>query len=312
MSALQVLREKAGVLVAGVIGLSLFIFVISDFFGNGRGQRLKAKKYYELGIIGDKTVSYQDYETRVQNLIEIYKLSGNNTMTQEMTETIREQLWQQLIRENILDDIYIELGLGVSADELDALVLGDNPHTIVRQLFTDSNTGSFNKSFLVSFLKSIETDANAKKYWLFFEDEIVTDRVNTKYNNLIAKGLYVTSKQAEYENTLASRNVDFSYIVKNYSSIPDSSIKITESETQDYYNDHKENYKTSALRDIEYVSFNVTPSEDDKSQAEKWIAKTKLEFETSTTNPVEFINLTADTRHVGFYYALNELPDIYT
>jgi hypothetical protein len=32
MSALQLLREKAGVLVAGVIGLSLFIFVVSDFF----------------------------------------------------------------------------------------------------------------------------------------------------------------------------------------------------------------------------------------------------------------------------------------
>jgi peptidyl-prolyl cis-trans isomerase D len=308
MSALQVLREKAGVLVAGVIGLSLFIFVVSDFFGNGRGQRLKAKKYYELGIIGGKTVSYQDYEARIQNLIEIYKLSGNTTMTEEMTETIREQLWEQMIRENILDDVYIKLGVGVSADELDALVLGDNPHAIVKQLFTDSQTGSYNKSFLVSFLKSIETDATAKKYWLFFEDEIISDRVNTKYNNLIAKGLYVTSKQAEYENTLNSRNVDFSYIVKNYSSIPDSSIKVTEGETQDYYNKHKENFKTSALRDIEYVSFDITPSADDKNMAEQWILKTKPEFQ-SATNPVEFINLTADTRHVGFYYTLNELPE---
>ena len=44
MSTLQFLREKAGVLVAGVIGLSLFLFVVSDFFGNGRGQRLQAEE----------------------------------------------------------------------------------------------------------------------------------------------------------------------------------------------------------------------------------------------------------------------------
>ena len=44
MSALQFLREKAGVLVAGLIGLSLFLFVVSDFFGGGRGQRLQAEK----------------------------------------------------------------------------------------------------------------------------------------------------------------------------------------------------------------------------------------------------------------------------
>jgi hypothetical protein len=62
MSALQFLRERAGVLVAGIIGLSLFIFVVSDFFGNGRGQRAKVRKYYEIGKIGNESVSYQDFE----------------------------------------------------------------------------------------------------------------------------------------------------------------------------------------------------------------------------------------------------------
>ena len=68
MSALQFLREKAGVLVAVVIGVSLLLFVVSDFFGNGRGQRMKARKYYEIGEIGGEIVSYQDYDLRIQNL----------------------------------------------------------------------------------------------------------------------------------------------------------------------------------------------------------------------------------------------------
>ena len=60
MSALQFLRERAGVLVAGVIGVSLLLFVVSDFFGGGRGQRLQARKYYEIGEISGDKISYRE------------------------------------------------------------------------------------------------------------------------------------------------------------------------------------------------------------------------------------------------------------
>ena len=307
MSALQFLREKAGVLVAGLIGFSLFLFVVSDFFGRGRGQRLKQKKYYEIGQIGGEYISYQDYELRLQNLLEIYKLSGKTNIDESTNETLREQTWQQMVREKILDPQYKKLGLGVSTEEVDELVLGNNPHQIVQQLFTDQQTGTFNKSFLVNFLKQTEVDETAKKYWLFFENEIVNDRTNTKYNNLVSKGLYVTSKQVEFDKNLNANTVDFSYILKNYASVPDSSIKIYQSDLEAYYAKHKVNYKRTALRDIEYVTFDVIPSDEDNKQTEQWINKTKEEFATAP-DPVEFINLSADSRYVGFYLPLSSVP----
>ena len=82
--------------------------------------------------------------------------------------------------------------------------------------------------------------------------------------------------------------------VKNYASISDSSVTVSESEIEAYYSKHKENYKRTASRDIEYVTFDVVPSEDDKKQTEKWILKTKEEF-AKATDPVQFIN------HVGRY-----------
>ncbi len=308
MSALQFLREKAGVLVAGLIGLSLFIFVVSDFFGNNNTQSTRAKKYYEIGKIGDESVSYQDFEQKVQNLVEIYKLSGNTTLDEATTESIREQTWQTIIRENILDRQYKKLGIGVSSEEVDELVLGNNPHPVVMQLFTDQKTGAFNKSFLVNFLKQTEVDETAKKYWLFFENQIVDDRMSSKYNSLVAKGLFVTSKQAEFDKNLAASTVDFSYIMKNYSSISDSLVKIMPADIEAYYNSHKDDFRKTALRDIEYVTFDVVPSADDIRQAEEWINKTKTEF-AEAPDPVQFINLTADSRHVGFFVPISEVPD---
>ena len=308
MSALQFLREKAGVLVAGLIGFSLFLFVVSDFFGKGRGQRLKQKKYYEIGQIGGEYISYQDYELKLQNLLEIYKLSGRTNLDEATNESMREQTWQQMVREKILDPQYKKLGLGVSTEEVDELVLGNNPHQIVQQLFTDQKTGTFNKSFLVNFLKQTEVDETAKKYWLFFENEIINDRTNTKYNNLVSKGLFVTSKQAEFEKNLTANTVDFSYILKNYASVPDSSIRIHESDLEAYYAKHKENYKRTALRDIEYVTFDVIPSEDDIKQTEQWINRTKDDFSTAT-DPIELINLSSDTRYTGLFVPISSVPD---
>ncbi len=307
MSALQFLREKAGVLVAVVIGLSLFIFVIGDFFSGGTGQSAKARKYYEIGTVGDESLSYQEFETEVSNLVEIYKLSGNTGLDEATTESIREQTWQKMIRERILDNQYRKLGIGVSSEEVDELVLGNNPHPIVLQLFTDQQTGAFNKSVLVNFLKNTEFDETTNKYWLFFENEIVNDRLGTKYNTLVSKGLYVTSKQAEFDRELSASTVDFSYIVKNYSSIPDSLVKITSSDIESYYNKNKESFKTTALRDIEYISFDIEPSEEDIKQTEDWINNAAGEF-MAAEDPVQYINLTADTRHVGFYVPIAEVP----
>lgn len=307
MSAIQFLREKAGVFVAGLIGLSLFIFVVSDFFGNGRNQRRRAKKYYEIGRIAEESVSYQDFEQKVQNMLDIYKLSGNENPDASTVESIREQVWQQIIREKVLDRQFKKLGIGVTNEEVDELVLGNKPHPIVSQLFTDRETGAFNKSLLVNFLKQTETDETAKKYWLFFEDEIVNDRMSTKFNSLVSKGLFVTSKQAEFDKNLAASTVDFSYIMKNYSSVSDSLVKISTGDIEEYYSRHKDSFKRNALRDIEYVSFDVVPSEDDIKVAEEWINKTKTEF-AEASNPEEFINLTADTRHVGFFIPLSQVP----
>ncbi len=308
MSTLQFLRERAGVLVVVVIGVSLLLFVVSDFFGNGRGQRIQARKYYEIGEIGGEIVSYQDYDLRIQNLLEIYKLSGTNNIDETTTETVREQTWQQMVREIILDSQYKMLGIGVSSEEVDELVLGSNPHQIVLQLFTDQQTGVFNKSFLVNFLKQTEVDETAKTYWLFFENQIVNDMLNTKYNNLVAKGLYVTSRQAEFDNNLARTTVDFSYILKNYGSLSDSSVTISESDIQSYYSKHKKDFKRDALRDIEYVTFDIVASEDDINQTEQWIENTKEEF-ASAADPVQFINLSADSRHVGFFTPLSGVPE---
>jgi len=308
MSVLQTLREKAGPLVAGVIGLSLLLFVISDFFGNNNAQRRKANKYYEMARIDGEVIQYPEFEAKVQELTEIYKMSGSTDINEQMAESIREQIWQQTLTDRLMGKTYKKTGLAVSAEEVEMLVFGDNPHPIVQQLFTDPQTGMFNKSFLVNFLKATETDENTKRYWLFFENQIINDKLNSKLVSLMSKGLYVTGKQSEFEAGLAKQTVNFSYAMRNYAAVSDSTVNITTEEIKKYYDAHKDDFKRTAVRDMEYIVFDILPSESDLKEAELWATNEKAEF-AAATDKVQYINLTADTRHTGFYIPLSELPE---
>ena len=41
--------------------------------------------------------------------------------------------------------------------------------------------------------------------------------------------------------------------MKSFSSVPDSSVTVSEAEIKSYYSSHKSNFKKSAQRDLEYV-----------------------------------------------------------
>ena len=308
MAILQDLREKAGPLLAIVIGISLLLFIVSDFFGSNTSQRRKANKYYQLATIDGESVSYQEFEARVQDLADIYKMSGSTEINEEMMQSLREQVWQQMLSEKLMGKTYRQVGLGVSPDEVEMLVFGDDRHPIVRQLFTDPGTGTFNESFLVNFLKATETDDATKRYWLFFEDQIINDRLNTKLVNLMSKGLYVTGKQSEYENSLHENTVSFSYMVRNYAAIPDSLVKVTPDEIRSYYDKHKDNFKRGATRDMEYITFEIAPSEADMKETETWAINEKENF-AAATEVIQYINLTADTRYTGSYLTMDDLPE---
>jgi len=65
MATLQNIRNRAGVLVAVVIGISLLAFILGDFLNSGRvffsGQQ------DEIAEIDGKSISYKYFQAKVMN-----------------------------------------------------------------------------------------------------------------------------------------------------------------------------------------------------------------------------------------------------
>ncbi|MCG6189020.1 peptidylprolyl isomerase [Maribellus maritimus] len=308
MATLQKIRTKAGLLVAIVIGVSLAAFILGDMLQSGNS--LFRKNQLKIGEVDGESIQYPEFQQKVEELGEIYRMnSGQSQLDENTWVQIREQTWQNFIQEKVMGDVYDDLGIDVSSDELFDMLQGSNLHPIVQQLFANPNTGQVDRNAIVNFLKNLDTgvDPEQRQYWLYLEQQIVKDRIQTKYANMVGKGLYVTTEEAQ--NSLVARNKQFNidYILLNNNSVADSQIVVTQKDIKNYYDAHKEDYKQETTRRIEYINFPVEPSATDFRNTEEWVKDIKTDFASATDN-IQFVNSNSDISFDGTWFKKDELP----
>ncbi len=292
MATLEKIRTKAGVLIAVLIGFALLAFILGDFLTSGRS--LLQGSQTEIANVAGKSVPYTEYQNRVNQKVELYQSQTGRPLDEYSQQQVRAEVWQQLIKDKMLEDGIEHLGLEVSPQELLDLISGDNIDPLVRRLFTDPNTGKVNKAQILGFINNLDRqDERNKNLWLNIERDIKTKRLNQKYDILISKGIYVT--KAEVENDHNERNNKFTieYAVKKYSSIPDEEIKVSEDEIEEYYDKNKHKYEQDASRDVIYVAFDIAASEEDKANDYKLVNEMKEKF-AKTTDADQFVKANSD------------------
>jgi len=322
MATLQNIRNRAGLLIAIVIGMALFAFILGDMMGSGSprvGKRTVAE-------INGKGIGVSDYLDREKSLREFYQLNaGGQSLDAELESQIQQETWRRLIRETIMERSYQGLGLTVSTDELKTMVTGDQtlgmgsnpalsqPHPIVLQMFSNPETGQLNRAVMTNYFNALDNPQfeQEKKRWLFIEKEIVDEKMNQKYFNLVKKGFQPSSLDLKDHVSETGKSTDFTYMSKPFSEIPDEEITYIESDLKQYYKLHKESYKQDASRTFQYVVFEVEPSEKDVENARYWTEQTKEEFARISNEEVpRYVNGTSDEPFDVRYYTYDELPDI--
>ncbi len=311
MATLEKIRNKAGILVAVVIGLALIAFILGDIFG--AGPSLFTRTQFEVAEIAGKSIPYQRFQQKFDNLSEIYRLNtGQASLDSETNRELMEDAWELLLRDIIMEEEYDQIGLNVGTDELYDMIQGQNIHPIIRQLFTDPSTGMFDRESVTQFLRTMDMDPSGQQraYWLYIEKEILRERKQTKYKNLLEKGIYVTSLEARNAFYNNNRRVDFEFITKRYADISDEEISISNSEIRSYYRRNRDRFSQEASRDIEYVTFDVVPSEADDREAQEWIENIRDEFmEVEAERLRQFVNINSDIPFDPVNYSDGELPE---
>jgi peptidyl-prolyl cis-trans isomerase D len=304
MSVLASIRNRAGLLVT-VIGVAMLIFILQAALESGRWFANDRN----VGEIAGKSVPVDAFDLRVKQGIENYKRQSQQTTIDPGTEDmVVQQTWNQLINEMVYSKEYEKLGLNVSEDELYDLMLV-HPHKYVIQQFTDRETGRINKEFIdpqtgmldTKKLKALVEQMNEQQEasWSELENAVKQYRISEKYNNLIKSGLYVTTLEAKYDYIAQNKQFTVRFVEKKYNSVPDSSVKITESDLTSYYNEHQNDYRQDQeTRKAEYISYDVVPTSEDIEAIKSEMSHITEEFKTrNRTEDSAYVIAEADSHN---------------
>jgi peptidyl-prolyl cis-trans isomerase D len=295
MSIIQQIRDKAAWLVFGLIALSLIGFLLMDarsskFFGGSRST--------VVGEVNGQKIEYNNFEQQVTGKEDEYKQRGYPT-NDAVQQTVRDEVWKEVVEEALLNNDYASLGLDVSDKEVNDMLVGPNAIPQIRQAFTDQKTGIFDaqgaatrinqmRALVKAGPKKNADNANYEGARRFFEEalpQLIKMRLREKYMALFANTAYVPKWMIDKVNSDNSQMASVSYVNTPYFIIPDSAAKVSDAEIQDYIDKHKDAFKQEESRSIAYVTFDAAPSSADTAKLKQQLTDLKKEFiETKDVN----------------------------
>ena len=279
MATLGKIRNRSGLLLT-VIGVAMLAFILGDFMsslGSGGGGSI-----YVGEVLGED-VMRQAYEVKVEEGIENWKSQNQQgVLNQTTTAQIRSQIWDQYVRDLIMNNEFGKLGIDVSDDEFFELLQGLNVHPEISKVpaFQDQATGQFDRTKVLGYLKQIDQDptGEARTRWVGFQKYLIGLIKTSKYNSLVSNAMYVTGEEARLNFNENSQNITFNYVAIPFSSVADSMVEPTESELANYYDNNKSDYEQAASKDVDFVVYTVIPSQEDDATTKSAITDLKADF----------------------------------
>jgi len=308
MALFQSIRNKLGPIIVILIGLSLGLFVLETALNSNTGL-LRGNKDV-IGVIDGDKIHLNDFQAKLDDAENNYKLQTQQKNVDDNTlNSIREQTWTQMINDKLNGDEYSKLGLVVGSEELKDMFFGKDPVPEIKQAFTNPQTGIFDPLAVKNYYEHLddppqqnEQPGERRQRWVAFEKAQIDQRMSSKYSDLIKNALYVPKWQAEMDYNEKNTHASVNFVEVPYTTISDSTIKVTDAELQTYLDQHKEQYKQpEETRKVDYVIFAVKPSSQDTADVKKQIADIQSKMEASP-NDTDLIKLNSDNGLDKFYY----------
>ena len=306
MALIGILRNKMGKIVVGAIMVTMLSFILTDLIGNstllGGGQNP------DIAEIAGQSITNASFQAKVDELSYIFALNTGKTPAQQETDEIRDQAWNALIMESAYQNQFDELGLVMTSTEQVDIVQGNNISPEIRQFFRDPETGEFSRDNVTNFLSSIfQASPQQQASWVSFEKSLEPSRLVNKYQNLLTKSNYVTKYEAKEEYISQNATAALEYVYIPYLSVSDSSTSVSDTELNDYLDDHSEEYEREESRNIEYVIFEMKASMEDSAIVKQEVVDIKKGL-MNATNDSSFVVINSDDAYSFLTYQIDNLP----
>lgn len=278
MAALQKIRSKGAILLL-VVGLALFAFIAEEVVRALSSSRNESRQ--SVGKIYGQSINIQEFNELVDEYTSVVKLSsGLENLTEEQTQSIRDQVWQTYVQNQLLQHEAEELGLTVTDAEMQDIINNGQSPLLAQTPFSNAQ-GGFDVQALNQFLtnykamkdqagqpaEALEYYKQLYNYWKFIEKNIRQQQLAQKFQNLLTKSFI--ANPVSMENFFAGSRNEKEIVLASvpFSSVKDEEVKVEESDLKAKYEKLKDQFRLDGpVRDIKYIDVAITASKADRAQ----------------------------------------------
>ncbi|MDR1847122.1 MAG: SurA N-terminal domain-containing protein [Bacteroidales bacterium] len=308
MAIIGSIRKKGWIAVA-VVAIAIIAFILGDL--SKRGQ----KQPNEIAKVDDYDITFNEFNFNVEQAENNMKQQYQTTaLTNEQSFIAKQQVFAQLVQEKLLQEQCEKLGLVIGEEEMNDLFMGDFIHPYVRQQATDPQTGQVNVQAIKQQIAQFDKlPPEQQVAWKNLENYVRSSTLQQKYEKLLSAGLYMPKSIAEHIAEVSNKTVDSRYVVLPFASIDDKDIKLTDEDYKKYYNEHiKEFVIAEDFRELNFVKFAVTPTQEDIKAINDSVTKIYNEFLTTEEKDMtSFVSLNSEKHYDSAYYKKEDLKQYF-
>ncbi len=269
-----------------LVGLAI-LFIVMIVFEWGMDITGRQSRQYEGNVVGKvngEEISYPQFEKVLDNAVDEYKANSKQDPDDQMTEQLRDQVWEELVNQILINQAAKRLGVTVTDQEIVNWVT-NNPETLpdpVKRNFEDS-TGQINRQMLQADLES--DDPKAQQFWQEVQEYLKEQRLQEKLTSRLYSAVRIPESALAMQFRQQSERLDAGYVLFPPATLyPAQNIQVTNSEMHDYYSSNQDNYRTQATRRLKYILVPIAPSAADSADVKNEIdrvaslAKTGSDF----------------------------------
>lgn len=320
MAVIGKIRNQMGILLVVFVGVALIAFVLGDLLSSS--QYFFSGDRTTVGSMNGKSIKIDEFDLRLKQKEAFYAQMNQGASIDDETRTqIMDETWQEFIEKYVWDEAFDEAGVKVSNEELKDMIGGRFVHPYIQQIpaFANQQTGVFDPNVLQNFLSSLSDESSvpeeqlpqwkqSRAQWANVESAIEKNRLQTKYQTLIEKGMYVTDKEVARQYADNGDRFNIRFVGKSFSELPDSAVQVTDSDLKKAYEANKNRFKTDfALRGLRYATFDIVPTAKDSSALYTDLSALKTGFETGKDD-TGYVFQNSDLQKEPRYFHKGGLP----
>ncbi|WP_103027644.1 peptidyl-prolyl cis-trans isomerase [Salinibacter altiplanensis] len=285
MGAMNKLRQNTGVILWILVLSFGIIWTLqdSDVF-SAMNQTTR-----NVATVNGTPVQNEDYQRILKRQRQRFQQQLGGDMNPQMESRVREQAYNQVINQELLQQEMERLGISVTDSEVEEMVFGENPHPVIRRQFADS-TGQIN----YQLLQNMASNPEARTQWIKLEEFLRRQRRQQKMSSLVQSTIQVSEADIEDHYRRQNASASAQYVGLRYARVPDDSITVTESDLRNYYDNNREDYKREKTVTLQYATTSKEATAEDSSGIAGDLNDLRTDFRATENDSLFLLNNASD------------------